>query len=208
MRITLEKYKSVADAIAALFRPNAEVVIHDVGADKIFHISNPVSGRSIGDSSYLESTLNDIGRDEMVIGPYENAGKNGQRVRSVTAVLRNDESEIVGLMCINLDYSGFEPALELLESLIRPPSALQPPEILFQNDWRDQLKLEVRRFFESRQLTQKKLSPQDRKELLAEIEGKRLLFAKNSVEQLATILNISRATVYNDLKKIRSNRNI
>lgn len=200
----LERYKPIADAITLLFQPNAEVVIHDTIRDQIFHISNPSPGRQNGNPSYLESSFNDIDISETILGPYENAGRSGQRVRSVTVVLRDDTKKYIGLMCINLDFSRFEPALELLESLIRPPADQQPPEILFQNDWREQIKFEIRHFLETHKMTLQELTPKKRKMLLAVIDRKRLLFAKNSVAQVASILNISRATAYNDLKEIRS----
>ena len=41
----LSRYKSTADAIARLFHPYAEVVIHTIEEDCIYYISNSISGR-------------------------------------------------------------------------------------------------------------------------------------------------------------------
>ncbi|MCP4341762.1 MAG: hypothetical protein GY799_23485 [Desulfobulbaceae bacterium] len=49
----LEKYRPISDAIAVLFQPSAEVVIHSTEVDRVFHISNPISGRKSGDPSPL-----------------------------------------------------------------------------------------------------------------------------------------------------------
>ena len=142
----LERFIPVADAIAGLFHPCIEVVIHEIATDRVFYIANPVSGRKPGDASLLELNAGDLENQSNVIGPYEKAGEKGQTVRSITSVLRDEGKKALGLMCINLDYSGYEPALDLLETLIRP-KVLQPhPEILFRNDWRDQIKLEIRSF--------------------------------------------------------------
>lgn len=198
----LKKYIPVADAITQLFKPNVEVVIHDYERDEVFYIANPVSGRKHGSASYLDGELKQIPVTESVIGPYEKAGKNGQRVQAISAVLR-EEDKIVGLMCINLDYSKYEPALELLESLLRPKTLSQAPEILFKNDWLEQVRFEMREFADSCRTSLIKLSANQRKELIAHLDSKRFLYAKNSVEQIASILNISRATAYNDLKEVR-----
>lgn len=200
---TLNQFTGIADAVALLFHPHAEVAIHDLGTDTVFYIANPVSGRKPGDDSHLDLGDQDFEESEQVIGPYESAGKTGQRVRSVTAVLRNERGRAMGLMCINLDYSVYEPALKLLEKLIRPARAEQPPELLFQNDWRDQIKLEIRSFFEARNISLEKLTPDLRKELIAVLDGKTLFYAKKSIEQIAGILKISRATAYNDLNAVR-----
>lgn len=199
----LDRFKPVADAVALLFHPSVEVVIHEIETDTVFHIANPVSDRKPGDISLLELESHDLDKNEMVIGPYENAGKKGQRVRSVTAVLNNENNKAIGLMCINLDYSAYEPALDLLENLIRPPKAQQHPEVLFQNDWRDQIKIEIRAFLETNGISLEKLTPKARKKMMATLDEKGLFFAKKSIEQIAAILGISRATAYNDLNAAR-----
>lgn len=205
VKVFLRQFSGVADAVAQLFDPHAEVVIHDLETDRIFHIANPVSGRQPGDDSHLDLVPEDlapenIDENQKVIGPYESAGISGQRVRSVTAVLRNEAGKALGLMCINLDYSVYEPALELLEGLIRPARVQQPPALLFQNDWRDQIRFEIRSFLESHGVRAAKLTPALRKDLMAELDGKNLLYAKKSMEQIASILGVSRATAYNDLR--------
>ncbi len=204
----LARYKPIADAVAQLFHPNVEVVIHDIRTDSVYHIANPVSKRKPGDISLLELESRDLETGENVIGPYEKAGEKGQRVRAVTAVLRDDDESAVGLMCINLDYSLYEPALTLLESLIRPPSEDAPPEILFQNDWRDRIRLEIRSFLETNKLNLDTITPDNRREMMAQLDQKGLFFAKKSIEQIAGILGISRATAYNDLSAARKSNKI
>ncbi len=109
----------------------------------------------------------------------------------------------MGLMCINLDYSVYEPALELLENLIRPQKSYEHPQILFQNDWRDQIKLEIRSFLETQKIALPGLTPGLRKQMMAQLDDKGLFYAKKSIEQVAGMLNISRATAYNDLNAVR-----
>jgi len=199
----LSRYKPIADAITQLFRPSVEVVIHEIATDAVFYIANPISGRKIGDISLLGMESHALNSNETIIGPYEKAGEKGQRLRSITSVLRDDRHVAIGLLCINLDYSVYEPALDLLENLIRPPQTEKHPEFLFQNDWRDQIKLEVRAFVVKNNIKLEALSPSDRRTLVGHLDGKNLFYAKKSIEQLASILSVSRATAYNDLKYIR-----
>jgi len=202
-RHPLFKYISIADAVAKLFHPTVEVVIHEISTDTVFYIANPNSGRKAGDVSLLGMDSYDLDGSETVIGPYEKAGERGQRVRSVTSILRDGDDNAIGLLCLNLDYSAYEPALDLLEDLIRPPQTEKHPEFLFQNDWRDQIKLEVRSYLVDHNLTLENLAPVERRSLIAHLDGKGLFFAKKSTEQLAALLGVSRATAYKDLNSIR-----
>ena len=202
----LSAYIPVAEAIARLFHPNAEVVIHELAGDRVYHIANPFSGRQPGDISLLKLSAEDLEGQTDIIGPYEKAGNNGQAIRSITAVLREDTGKARGLMCINLDYSAYEPALNLLEALIRPRQAETHPEILFRNDWRDQIKLEARTFLNETRKSIDTLDAPTRKALMKRLEERGLFYAKKSVEQVAALLGVSRATAYNDLQAIRSTR--
>ena len=76
MENIFSSYKPIADAIAKLLHPYAEVVIHDIEKDTIVHNANPCSGREVGDTSYLglDSDESDFGLDKTVLGPYENTG--------------------------------------------------------------------------------------------------------------------------------------
>jgi D-arginine utilization repressor len=199
----LSRYIAVADAIARLFHPNAEVVIHELSADRVYHVANSLSGRKPGDVSLLKLSAEDLNGEADIIGPYEKAGEKGQTIRSVTAVLRDDSGRGQGLMCINTDYSAYEPALDLLEALIRPRQRQPHPEILFRNDWRDQIKLEIRDFLYENQLLLTGLNLSNRQRLMSRLDEKGLFYAKKSIEQVAAILGVSRATSYSDLQAVR-----
>jgi predicted transcriptional regulator YheO len=61
-----QPFLGVAEAIANLLHPFAEVVIHDHAEGRIRHIWNSFSGRSVGDRSEtrLMKDLRDTGRTE------------------------------------------------------------------------------------------------------------------------------------------------
>jgi len=209
MKDSLSKYIPVGDAIAMLLHPYAEVVIHDIVKDVIVHIANPYSKRKVGDSSYLDLNGDqpNFGFEKDVLGPYEKEGEDGQRIRSITAVLRDDEAKPIGILCINLDFSSletaFESAFEILNQLIRPGEIEARPEIIFREEWRELIKLEIRAYRLEKGLTQDSMTAKDRRELMRRLDQKRLFYARKSVEQVASYLMISRATAYKDLNEIR-----
>lgn len=206
MKKSLSKYIPVADAITKIFQPHVEVVIHDIESDLIDYIANPYSGRKVGDSSLLglfEKNLEEFPHGTDVEGPYENAGTKGQRIRSISSALKDDQGKVIGMMCMNVDFSVMEASLDVLEAFLKPINVEAPPKILFQNDWRDNIKLEIRTFIVEHNISLDKIGSMHRKKLIRRLEDKGLFYARKSVEQLATILGISRATAYNDLRQVR-----
>ena len=112
----LFQYIPIVEAIAKIYEPYAEVVIHDIEEDCIVYIVNPYSGRKVGDSSLLgllEIDLEGIHKENDIIGPYENSGNKGQRLRSISAALKDSRGKTIGLLCINLDFSVMEASLDV-----------------------------------------------------------------------------------------------
>jgi predicted transcriptional regulator YheO len=203
-------YQPVADAVAQLLAPHAEVVIHDIESDTVHYIANAFSKRLAGEPSRLRLSSRDLDQAGPVIGPYEKTGEGGQSIRSVTAVLQDAVGVPRGLMCINLDFSQAAAALDLLEKLIRPPQPQAHPELLFRNEWQNQIKGEIQAFLTRHHLDLQTVTatPKIRQQLLAHLETKGLFYARKSIEQTAAILGVSRATAYNDLQIIRKNQPI
>ncbi|SCW75403.1 YheO-like PAS domain-containing protein [Pseudomonas sp. NFACC52] len=80
----LENFRTIAGAIATLFYPHAEVVLHDLRSQKVDYIANNLSKREIGDDLSLEDMLSeDI--SERNIGPYEKLNWDGQKIRSLSS---------------------------------------------------------------------------------------------------------------------------
>ena len=93
--------------------------------------------------------------------------------------------------------------MEALNGLIRPAQVEARPEIIFREEWRELIKLEIRAFRNEKGLIQDSMSVSDRRELMRRLHKKRLFYAHKSVEQVANYLMISRATAYKDLNEIR-----
>lgn len=110
----LDNFRAIADAIATLFFPHAEVVLHDLRTQKIDHIANNLSKRAVGDDAALEDLLENT-PDERNIGPYEKLNWDGQKIRSVSTVLRDAEGTPIAVLCLNLNISLFETAKQALD---------------------------------------------------------------------------------------------
>ena len=98
-------------------------------------------------------------------------------------------------------------AFEALNGLILPPNIEARPEVIFREEWQGRIKLEIREFRREKGRIQEPLNTKERRELMRRIDQKRLFYARKSVEQVASLLKISRATAYKDLNQIRKSSN-
>ncbi len=194
-------HRPVAQAIAALLHPHAEVVIHDLRTDRIIDIWNAFSRRKAGDESLLGDDI-ELHLDRDVYGPYDKANVDGARLKSITAALRDDKGKCIGLMCVNMDVSQFDQAIKLLSAFAAPSEPR--PEALFRQDWREHINLVIRAFLESKRKALKALDREERIALIAEIDAAGLFAARNAAPHVASAMNVSRATVYALLNAARN----
>jgi predicted transcriptional regulator YheO len=194
-------HRPVAQAIAALLHPHAEVVIHDLRSGRIVDIWNAFSHRQAGDESLLGDDI-ELHLDRDVFGPYDKANVNGARLKSITAALRDDKGKRIGLMCVNMDVSQFDQAIKLLSAFAAPSEPR--PEAMFRQDWREHINLVIRAFLEQRRKALKALDRDERIALIAEIDAAGLFAARNAAPHVASAMNVSRATVYSLLNAARN----
>jgi predicted transcriptional regulator YheO len=198
----LSSFVPVADAIAALLRPHAEVVIHDLASGRIRHIANRLSRREPGDASLTD--IDDvITLDQPVIGPYAKTNGDGRSLKSVTAVLRDGRRKPVGLLCINLDVSMFEALQSVSRDFLRFADTSERPSALFRGDWREEINDVVGQFLVDRGTTLAAMSLAEREAVVATLESRGLFDVRNAAAYITQLLGLSRATLYKTLKVVR-----
>jgi D-arginine utilization repressor len=188
-------------AIAALLYPNAEVVVHDVAADRIVAIWNPFSGRKVGDPALL-GELPASWPSEPFTGPYEKVLIDGRRLSSVSSVVTDPDGTVRGLLCINFDRSAFDAVVKLLSDFMAPVT--DRPAELFSRDWREQIALVVDQECRRRGLRRDALTRSDRLLLVTCLDEQGLFATRRAADHAARALGTSRATVYALLKETRT----
>ena len=202
MASVVDIFKTVADAIAALIHPHAEVVLHRLDTGKIEYIANSFSGRRAGDDS-LTDFQSVASFDQSVIGPYLKTNWDGRSLKSVSAVLTDGSGKPVGLLCINLDVSALTTLHAVVGDMLRCAGGAQQPSVLFNSDWREQVNMIVGAFLTKRGLTIDSLQPADRDELATELDNQGIFEMRNGAAYVAKLLGVSRATFYKSLRAAR-----
>ncbi|SHM11502.1 helix-turn-helix transcriptional regulator [Phytopseudomonas punonensis] len=199
----LDNYKAIADSIATLLFPHAEVVIHDLASQTVVHIANNISKRTLGDDSALEDIAGDLASASN-LGPYEKLNWNGQKIRSISSVLRNDQGQPKALMCINLNLSVLEQAREALDAFFQVSRIIAQPDTLFRDDWQERINTFLHSWLRDRQLALGTLSQKHKKELIEALFNEGAFDGRSATDYIANVLNMGRATVYKYLKALRA----
>jgi predicted transcriptional regulator YheO len=198
----LDNYRAIADAIATLFFPHAEVVLHDLRTQKVDYIANNISKREIGDDAALEDMLSEE-VDERNIGPYEKLNWDGQKIRSVSSVLRDPQGAPIAVLCINLNISLFENAKQALDLFLSPSKLIAQPDSLFRDDWQERINTFLNAWLRQRQLGLNVLTREHKRELVEALHAEGAFKGKSAANYVANVLNMGRATVYKHLKEIK-----
>lgn len=193
----LSAYYPLCDAIALLLQPQAEVVLHDLATETVAHIANPFSHRELGEPSLLHEI--DFRPDVALIGPYEKVNFDGRRLKSVSAVLRED-GRAVGVICINLDVTHLQSAIELLTALTRVPPGAGQPAVLFQEDWHERINQYVHAWTARNGVVITDLSRAQKLQLVGELAADGAFGGKHAAAYVSRVLQMSRASVYNYLR--------
>ncbi|KAB0528441.1 transcriptional regulator [Pseudomonas brassicacearum] len=198
----LNNYKAIADGIAMLYFPHAEVIIHDIKTQTIAHIANNISKRKLGDDSALDELPGDF---EAVsnLGPYEKLNWNGQKIRSITSVLRNDDEEPEALLCINMNFSVLEMAREALNSFFEPSRILPQPEALFRDDWQERINTFLHAWLKEHNLSLPGLTRNHKRLLVEALFAEGAFEGRSATDYIANVLSMGRATVYKYVKLLR-----
>ena len=196
---SLAAVEPIAAAVAALLHPHAEIVLHDLATGRIARIWNNFSNRKVGEPSDLETDLEL--EEEDVLGPYEKATPRGERVNSISAVLRDEAGIARALLCINLDVSHFDAAAKLLAGFASARTSR--PEWMFRQDIREQINLLIAEYLKARNTVMRALDQDGRVNLISFLDGRGVFQTRRAVDHVAAALSLSRTTLYLLLKSAR-----
>lgn len=198
MQKTIKRFLPVAEAIQRLLHPYAEVVIHDIKRNKIAAIFHPFSKRRVGDPSLL--TPEEMSELEDCIGPYEKLNWDGGKLKSMSSVIRDENDQVVGLLCINLDISKLIKINQEILTFIQGVELIPQPKSLFKDDWQEKINQYIHAYLNERHLNLESLTREEKKSLIEHLNKIRAFTGKNAAAYVAQIIGISRATVYNYLR--------
>jgi len=209
-RLILERCEPIVRGIAATFGPYCEVVLHalDDFDHSIVAIENSgVTGRSIGapmTDFAVGLVENRAWDDHGVVANYTSRTDDGRVLKCTTIVIRNENEEPIGLLCINIDTSA--PVADFMRQLFAVSSQPdgQPIEEHYPTTARDLIEISLRQAMDQVN-TERGLSPVERnRAIVQQLHQRGVFHVKNAVDIVAEDLGISRYTVYNYIRDVKA----
>ena len=84
MPFFLKTCTGLAEMVAKLLHPFAEVVVHDLKKNQIAAIFNAFSKRAIGEPSYLDQSDFNKKASPTILGPYKKVNFDGRPQKSIS----------------------------------------------------------------------------------------------------------------------------
>jgi predicted transcriptional regulator YheO len=181
------------EGLAAMLGPGNEVVLHDLSRlpDSIVAAAGGLTGRDAGGPiTDLLLGLIRRGTTQDLID-YETHGPDGTPIRSSTVFLRDGNGIAIGCLCVNRERSASAPASG-------SHSETFPPDV-------DSL----RRYLIHRAVSRagipvKSMKKRHKAAVVRELDEAGYFLIKDSVDHLATELDVTRYTIYNYLNETRA----
>lgn len=205
----LEALFPIASGIAETFGKNAEVVVHDLGKpeNSLIFMAGNITGRKLGaplTNLVLEAIKKSGDNASNLIG-YQSTTKDGKMLKCSTIFVRDDQGKIIGCFCINLDITDFLTCQKILEYHTRTDNLEENnTQEEFYNDVNDAMGGIVQSVLNNYPIPVKLMEKEDKLQIVKRLDEKGVFLVKGAIDHVATILGVSRYTIYNYLDETRS----
>ena len=211
----IKTYIPIANFIAKVNGENCEVILHDlsdIDHSIVYIVNSYISGRSIG-GSITKYALDLIMKyDDSEHNHYVNyIGKNektGKLMRSSTLFIRDENSQTVGLLCVNIDVTDFVKLRDQLNEVIQFnvnqfESVPNEPE-RFDLSTEEIINEIINTVFLDSNYNSLTSSKSEKKEITKMLYQRGLFKFKGAVYIASTRLDVSQQTLYRYIKEIET----
>jgi predicted transcriptional regulator YheO len=191
--------------LGELLGQSTEVVLHDLRkADhSIVAIANPqLTGRKIGD------TLEDLGvhlfqsHNFEDMANYETRTKTGRVLRSCSVFVRDDDGTAIGALCVNQDVSALLKLRDWLDQALEPAKPVEDTRV--DNNVEDVLSQLIEDAIRSTGRLPNEFSRDDKIAVISYLDARGAFLIRYSMEKVASLLGISKFSIYNYLNDMRA----
>lgn len=203
----VKEYIPLVPFLAQLLGPHCEVVLHDL-TDKdtsIIAIENGhLSGRRVGGAA-TDFILETVHTGSYKTRDFESryiARTHSKTFLSSSFFIKDEQGEIVGTLCVNIDQGPFESAVRLLEQFAPDRSAEEPAEQLF-GDTHEIVSTLVQQTVRRLGIPRERLSVEEKLEVVRELNERGIFQLRGAAGEVGQALSVSEPTVYRYLNKVR-----
>ncbi|MDD2573774.1 MAG: PAS domain-containing protein [Bacillota bacterium] len=216
-------YSRLVEFLGKTLGPDYEVVLHDVSdyTNSIVAIANGhVSGRSIG-APLTNLSLNLIAdkgyKDTDYKINYSGISKDGKILRSSSLFIKDENEELVGLLCINFDDTKYVNISRQILSLCHPDelidkktsyksvnSILDDGGESFSDSITEVIETVLNKVLSDKNIPIERLTQEERLSIVDALNQKGIFMLKGAVCEVAKQLHCSEPSVYRYLSKLNN----
>jgi predicted transcriptional regulator YheO len=205
--VTFIFLKQLVHMLGQLLGNHCEVVLHDVRHPESSIIAiehGDITGRKVGDPSTnlgLPVLQNPYGEYDAF--NYRSTSPTGRPLKSSSIYLKDDEGKVFAALCVNWDISSLSAAANILQDLMRTNEVVEESYV---NDIQDLISTLVQQALETVNKPIDAMNKEDKLRVMDILDKKGVFIVKRSLDQVANLLGISRATAYGYLNEIQAKR--
>lgn len=223
---TLKQYSSLVNFLGKTLGPDYEVALHDVqpGSRSIVAIANGhISGRDVGapmTNLGLEIIANKDYKNKDYNLNYNGVSKDQRVLRSSTFFIKDDNEELIGMLCINFDDRRYTELSEKILQLCHPDklieqnskynsvdSIVQNSTETFSESIEEVTDTVLNKVLKDSNIPVDRLTQEERLHIVDILDKKGVFMLKGAVSTVANKLSCSEPSIYRYLAKINKKNN-
>ncbi len=210
----LQAYVPLVKFLARFLGNNCEVVLHDVRniERSIVAIENShISGRTIGDP------LKNLGR---FFREQENpsadfiksrivSDEKGRKRKTASYLIKDEDGDLVGLLCLNMDLTRFSELKELLDEYVLGPGVRvqqEPQPVILaeeeDNSIEDLTHSIIKDTIHSSPVPPSRMTPDEKMDIVEKLNSRGVFLLRGALGEVASLLETSENSIYRYLSKI------
>jgi len=214
MNKLLSRYLGLVDFLADFLGDDTEVVLHDMTdlENSVVAIrNNHISGREIGAPAtdlVLKILKNSKYESYEYLANYRGTSHNGKMLKSATYFIRDLDQKIVGMLCINADISKMLQLRSTLDKMISFNENNGDDDTITETLSHSAKELTLDSIYKVVNgfgVPPERMDQSEKIAVVRELNDKGIFLVKGSVSEAANALNVSEATIYRYIGKLKQN---
>lgn len=210
MNKELKNYIGLVDFLADFLGEDAEVVMHDFTdlENSVVAIRNKhISGREVGAPAtdlVLQALKNRVYDESPYLANYKGRSKTGKVLKSASYFIKNDDGEVIGMLCINMDIDKMTQIKEYMDKLInfKDEKSDKISETFSQSA--KELTFEgIYKVVNSYGIPPERMEQDEKIQVIEQLNEKGIFLIKGAVSEAAAALKVSEPTIYRYLGKVK-----
>ena len=187
------------------------MVLHDLTTPEnsvVYAVNGDVTGRREGqtfDHLIKFVLLNKNFKDDYTVN-YIFETEDGRKIKSSSALVRDEQGDVIGMMCINYDLTVMNLMRRELESFLplSEESTAVNSETVLDQDVTTIVDTLIDNIISGRK--KRELTKQDNLEIIKFMDDKGIFLVKGAIDKVASCLGLSKVTIYGYLDIVRGKK--